>query len=42
MKDATFKDVPPDTFIGQWGIEKLFDDSLRGTPGKRIIDVKIR
>lgn len=38
-KDPAFKDVPPDTFIGQWGVEKLFDDSLRGTPGKRIIEV---
>lgn len=38
-KDPAFKDVPPDTFIGQWGVEKLFDNSLRGTPGKRIIEV---
>ena len=39
MKDQSFKDVPPDMFIGQWGIEKLFDTSLRGIPGKRIIEV---
>ena len=26
-------------FIGQWGIEKLYDGSLRGTPGSRIIEV---
>ena len=26
-------------FIGQWGIEKLFDDSLRGTSGSRVIEV---
>jgi penicillin-binding protein 2 len=38
-EDPAFKDVNPDTFIGQWGIEKLFDHSLRGTPGKRIIEV---
>jgi len=38
-EDPAFKDVSPDTFIGQWGIEKLFDHSLRGTPGKRIIEV---
>ncbi len=38
-KEPAFKDVPSDIFIGQWGIEKLFDESLRGTPGKRIIEV---
>jgi penicillin-binding protein 2 len=38
-KDPAFKDVPPDAFIGQWGIEKIFDGSLRGTPGKRVIEV---
>ena len=37
--DPAFKDINPDTFIGQWGVEKLFDHSLRGTPGKRIIEV---
>lgn len=39
LKDPAFKDVPPDMFVGHWGIEKLFDDSLRGIPGKRIIEV---
>ena len=39
MKDQALKDVAPDMFIGQWGIEKLFDASLRGMPGKRIIEV---
>jgi penicillin-binding protein 2 len=39
LKDPAFRDIPPDMFIGQWGIEKLFDDSLRGIPGKRIIEV---
>lgn len=38
-KDPEFKDVPSETFVGQWGIEKLFDGSLRGSPGKRIIEV---
>ncbi len=38
-KDPAFKDVPPDIFIGQWGVEKLFDKSLRGTPGRKIIEV---
>jgi penicillin-binding protein 2 len=39
LKEAAFKDVPRDMFIGQWGVEKLFDSSLRGVPGKRIIEV---
>ena len=38
-KDPALKDVPPETFIGQWGVERLFDNSLRGTPGERIIEV---
>ena len=38
-KNPEFEDVPPDAFIGQWGIEKLFDKSLRGVPGQRIIEV---
>jgi penicillin-binding protein 2 len=38
-KDPQFKDVPPDAFIGQWGVEKLFDASLRGVAGQRIIEV---
>jgi penicillin-binding protein 2 len=38
-KEPAFRDVPPDMFIGQWGVEKLFDNSLRGIPGKRIIEV---
>lgn len=38
-KDPEFRDVPSDAFIGQWGIEKLYDKKLRGTPGQRIIEV---
>ncbi|MEW6067232.1 MAG: penicillin-binding protein 2 [Nitrospirota bacterium] len=38
-KEPAFKDVPRDVFIGQWGVEKLFDYSLRGIHGKRIIEV---
>lgn len=38
-KDPEFKDVAPDAFIGQLGVEKLYDKSLRGTPGQRIIEV---
>ena len=38
-REPAFMDITPDTFIGQWGIEKLLDGSLRGTPGKRVIEV---
>ena len=38
-KDPEFRNVPPDAFIGQWGAELLFDRSLRGTFGERIIEV---
>jgi len=38
-KAPEYKDVPPEAFIGQWGVEKLFDKSLRGTAGQRIIEV---
>jgi penicillin-binding protein 2 len=38
-KNPEFKDVPPHAFIGQWGIEKLFDKSLRGIAGQRVIEV---
>ena len=34
-----FKDVPSDAFIGQWGIERLYDKQLRGMPGGKIIEV---
>ena len=37
--DPNFKDVPPEAFIGQWGVEKLYDKTLRGTAGQRIIEV---
>jgi penicillin-binding protein 2 len=39
LKEPAFSDIPPDMFIGQWGVEKLFDRTLRGVPGKRIIEV---
>ncbi len=38
-KDPEFRDVPHDAFIGQWGVEKLFDKSLRGIAGQRVIEV---
>jgi penicillin-binding protein 2 len=38
-KDPEFKDVPPNAFVGQWGVEKLFDRKLRGIAGQRVIEV---
>lgn len=38
-KNPLFNNVPPDEFIGQWGAEMLFDKSLRGIPGERVIEV---
>jgi penicillin-binding protein 2 len=38
-RDPAFRDVPPEAFIGQWGVEKIFDKSLRGTAGQRITEV---
>jgi penicillin-binding protein 2 len=38
-KDPEFLDVPVDAYIGQWGIEKIHDKSLRGIAGQRIIEV---
>ncbi len=38
-KNPAFSDVPPGAFIGQWGVERLFDKSLRGVAGQRIIEV---
>ncbi|MBF0464414.1 MAG: penicillin-binding protein 2 [Nitrospirae bacterium] len=32
-------DVSPETFIGQWGVEQLYDSTLRGTAGRKIIEV---
>lgn len=38
-RDAEFRGLPSDAFVGQWGIERLFDRQLRGTPGERIVEV---
>lgn len=34
-----FADVPMQAYIGQFGVEKLFDETLRGVPGGRAIEV---
>ncbi|NWF75376.1 MAG: penicillin-binding protein 2 [Nitrospirae bacterium] len=38
-REPSFKNIPPDSFIGQWGIEKLYDETLRGKNGKRVIEI---
>lgn len=37
--DPEYSDVPREAFIGQWGVEKIYDRFLRGTAGKRIFEV---
>jgi penicillin-binding protein 2 len=39
IRKEDFRDVPRQSFIGQWGIEKNFDSLLRGTPGQRAYEV---
>ncbi|MEK6690799.1 MAG: penicillin-binding protein 2 [Nitrospirota bacterium] len=34
-----YLNFPRGSLIGQWGIEKSFDNALRGIPGERIIEV---
>ena len=38
IKKADFRDVPSQTFVGQWGMEKLYDPVLRGKPGRRVFE----
>jgi penicillin-binding protein 2 len=39
VESTGYKDIPRESFIGQWGVEKLYDETLRGTPGQRVIEV---
>jgi penicillin-binding protein 2 len=34
-----YNNLPPETLIGQWGVEALYDSHLRGVPGGRVIEV---
>jgi len=36
---AEFSSLPPETPIGQWGIEALYDKQLRGVAGGKVIEV---
>ncbi|MEW6738374.1 MAG: penicillin-binding protein 2 [Nitrospirota bacterium] len=39
LNNPDLRHFPPDALIGQWGVEALFDNQLRGIPGERIIEV---
>jgi penicillin-binding protein 2 len=39
LENPQLKFFPQDALIGQWGVEALYDDHLRGVPGERIIEV---
>jgi penicillin-binding protein 2 len=39
LSDPKYSDVPRESFIGQFGAEKVFDVSLRGAGGKKILEV---
>lgn len=39
LASKTYETLPPQTFIGQAGVERMFDDVLRGEPGQRAIEV---
>jgi len=38
-KNPDYRDVPRSAFIGQWGIEKIYDKDIRGIAGGKIIEV---
>lgn len=38
-KSLSLEGVPPNAFVGQWGVEKIYDQALRGKYGKKIIEV---
>ncbi len=37
--NPALKNLPPYFMVGQTGIEKIFDDKLRGIPGEKIVEV---
>lgn len=39
LENPQLKFFPPDALVGQWGVESLYDDQLRGIPGERVIEV---
>jgi penicillin-binding protein 2 len=39
LASPEYSDIPQESFVGQFGIEKTFDSTLRGTAGKKIVEV---
>lgn len=39
LNNPDLRHFPPGALIGQWGVEALFDNQLRGMSGERIIEV---
>lgn len=39
INNKELRSLPPDALIGQWGAEAIFDDTLRGIAGEKIIEV---
>ncbi len=39
LRKGLFAGTPRGTFVGQWGVEALYDKRLKGVPGKRFIEV---
>ena len=39
LASPEYSDIPQESFIGQFGIEKTYDSTLRGIAGKKIVEV---
>ncbi len=39
LRSSEFSNVPRESFVGQFGVEKVYDNILRGKAGKKIIEV---
>jgi penicillin-binding protein 2 len=39
LSTPEYSGVPPDSFVGQFGVEKIYDSTLMGKAGKKVIEV---
>jgi penicillin-binding protein 2 len=39
LQEPLYRGLPMGTVVGQWGVERLYDPLLRGSPGKRFVEV---
>ncbi|MGE5893310.1 MAG: penicillin-binding protein 2 [bacterium] len=39
VESSRDNEIPHDAFIGKWGVEALYDEKLRGKPGRKYIEV---